>query len=54
MVMDFRRSWSDEDLELFRDKRAWHAMMRRGMALDHTWAQSAERYRALYGALVER
>jgi starch synthase len=41
-------------LELFRDKRAWHAMMRRGMALDHSWAQSAERYRALYRALVER
>lgn len=41
-------------LELFRDKRAWHAMMRRGMALDHSWARSAERYRALYRALVER
>jgi starch synthase len=41
-------------LELFRDKRAWHAMMRRGMALDHSWARSAEAYRALYRALVER
>jgi starch synthase len=41
-------------LELFRDKRAWHAMMRRGMALDHSWARSAERYRALYRALTER
>ena len=41
-------------LELFRDKRAWHAMMRRGMALDHSWARSAEQYRALYQSLVER
>jgi starch synthase len=41
-------------LELYRDRRAWHAMMRRGMALDHSWARSAEQYRALYRALVER
>jgi starch synthase len=41
-------------LELFRDRRAWHAMMRRGMALDHSWARSAEHYRALYRALTER
>jgi len=41
-------------LELFRDKRAWHAMMKRGMALDHSWARSAERYRALYRSLGER
>jgi len=40
-------------LELFRDKRAWHAMMRRGMALDFSWARSAERYRELYRKLVE-
>jgi starch synthase len=39
-------------LELFRDKRAWHAMMRRGMALDFSWARSAERYRQLYRELV--
>ncbi len=41
-------------LELYRDKRAWHAMMRRGMALDHSWARSAERYRELYRGLTER
>jgi len=40
-------------LELFRDKRAWHAMMRRGMELDHSWARSAGRYRELYRGLVE-
>jgi starch synthase len=38
--------------ELFRDKRAWHAMMRRGMGIDFSWARSAERYRALYRGLV--
>jgi starch synthase len=41
-------------LELFRDRRAWHAMMRRGMAQDHSWARSAEQYRALYRSLTER
>jgi len=41
-------------LELFRDKRAWRAMMRRGMALDFSWARSAQQYRALYRSLVER
>ncbi len=39
-------------LELFRDRRAWHAMMRRGMELDHSWSRSAERYRELYRGLV--
>jgi starch synthase len=40
-------------LELFRDRRAWHAMMKRGMALDFSWARSAEQYRALYRSLVD-
>jgi starch synthase len=40
-------------LELFRDKRAWHAMMKRGMSIDHSWARSAERYRELYRRLLE-
>jgi starch synthase len=48
MVTAVRRA-----LELFRDKRAWHAMMKRGMALDHSWARSAERYRELYRRLLE-
>ena len=39
-------------LDLYRDRRAWHAMMRRGMALDHSWARSAGRYRELYRGLV--
>jgi starch synthase len=41
-------------LELFRDRRAWHAMMRRGMGIDSAWARSAEKYRELYRGLVER
>jgi starch synthase len=48
MVTAVRRA-----LELFRDRRAWHAMMKRGMALDFSWARSAEQYRALYRSLVE-
>ena len=40
-------------LDLYRDRRAWNAMMRRGMAIDHSWARSAEHYRELYRALVE-
>ncbi len=40
-------------LDLHRDRRAWHAMMRRGMAADFSWARSAARYRALYRSLAE-
>jgi starch synthase len=39
-------------LDLYRDRRAWHAMMRRGMALDHSWERSAGQYRSLYRELV--
>ena len=38
--------------EAFRDKRAWNAMLRRGMALDFSWARSAAQYEALYDALL--
>ena len=38
--------------ELFRDKRAWNAMLKRGMAQDHSWGRSAARYEALYDQLV--
>jgi starch synthase len=48
MVTAVRRA-----LELFRDRRAWHAMMKRGMALDFSWARSAEQYRTLYRSLIE-
>jgi len=38
--------------ELFRDKRAWAAMMKRGMAQDFSWARSAARYETIYDGLV--
>jgi starch synthase len=38
--------------ELFRDKRAWSAMMRRGMQQDFSWARSAARYESVYDGLV--
>ena len=38
--------------ELYRDKRAWHALIRRGMAQDFSWGRSAARYEALYDSLV--
>ena len=39
-------------LELRRDRRAWHAMVRRGMAQDFSWGRSAARYEELYDRLV--
>ena len=38
--------------ELFRDKRAWNAMMRRGMQQDFSWARSAARYETVYDGLM--
>ena len=38
--------------EAFRDKRAWNAMLRRGMAQDYSWGRSAARYEALYDGLL--
>ncbi|MGE3773113.1 MAG: glycogen synthase, partial [Gammaproteobacteria bacterium] len=37
---------------LFEDTRRWRAVMRNGMAADHSWAHSARDYLALYRALV--
>ncbi len=39
-------------LELFRDRRAWRAMMLRGMAQDFSWDRSAQAYESLYRSLV--
>ena len=39
--------------ELFRDRRGWTAMIRRGMAQDNAWARSATRYQELYQGLAE-
>jgi starch synthase len=38
--------------ELFRDRRAWTALMRRGMERDFSWGRSAEAYEALYQRLA--
>jgi starch synthase len=38
--------------ELFRDRRAWNAMIRRGMGQDFSWDRSAARYEALYDSLL--
>ena len=39
-------------LEVYRDRAAWVAMMKRGMAVDHSWDRSAAGYEALYEKLV--
>jgi starch synthase len=36
-----------------RDRRAWLALVRRGMAQDFSWAKSAARYEALYQSLLD-
>jgi starch synthase len=38
--------------ELFRDRRAWNALVRRGMAQDNSWGRSAAAYEALYERLA--
>ncbi len=38
--------------EAFRDRRAWSALQRRGMAQDFSWGRSAARYEALYQRLL--
>jgi starch synthase len=40
--------------EAFRDKRAWGAIARRGLALDFSWGRSAALYEALYDGLLRR
>jgi starch synthase len=45
MLLAVRRA-----LETFRDRRAWRAMMLRGMAQDFSWDRSAQSYEALYRA----
>ena len=37
--------------ELYRDKRAWNALLKRGMAQDFSWSRSAAQYEALYDRL---
>jgi starch synthase len=37
---------------LYGNKHAWHDLIRRGMAEDHSWRPSAEAYQALYSRLV--
>lgn len=39
-------------LHLFANQRAWTALMRRAMKIDHSWDRSAAAYRALYQDLV--
>jgi starch synthase len=39
-------------LDVYRDTRAWHGIMSRGMALDFSWDASAARYEALFGRLL--
>jgi starch synthase len=38
--------------QVFADQDAWRAMMRRGMARDFSWGNSAARYAALYRQLL--
>ena len=40
--------------ELFQDKKAWTAMVKRGMAQDFSWDRSAAQYEKLYERLVDR
>ena len=47
MMLAVRRA-----LEAFRDRRAWRAMMLRGMAQDFSWDRSAQSYEAVYRTLA--
>jgi starch synthase len=38
-------------LDVYRDRRAWASLVRRGMAEDNSWERSGERYEALYRSL---
>jgi len=40
--------------ELYQDRRAWTAMVKRGMAQDFSWDRSAAQYEKLYESLLER
>ncbi len=40
-------------LELHRDRRAWHALVLRGMAEDFSWERSAASYEAVYRRVAE-
>jgi starch synthase len=39
-------------LDIHRDERAWRGLQLRGMAEDHSWAKSAERYEELFARLL--
>lgn len=39
-------------LDVWRDKRAWHGLVVRGMGQDFSWDRSARSYEALYASLV--
>jgi starch synthase len=41
-------------LDAYRDRRAWRALVQRGMAQDFSWDRSARSYEALYAALAQR
>ena len=41
-------------LEVYRDKRRWRGLQRRGMKQDFSWERSAREYWALYKTLLER
>lgn len=38
-------------LKLYRNKRSWSALMKRGMKQDFSWTKSARRYQELYGQM---
>jgi starch synthase len=38
-------------VETFRDRKRWHALMKRAMAEDFSWHEAARRYMALYSRL---
>jgi len=41
-------------LDLFKDRRAWAAMMRNAMTQDFSWRHQAQEYVQLYVQLYER
>jgi starch synthase len=44
----------DRALALYRDRDAWRAICRNGMARDFSWSASAQRYRELYASMLEK
>ena len=43
-----------EALETYKDREAWHRLMRAGMAKDFSWNASAGQYVKLYESLLSR